>query len=38
MKLSLDIGEPLADVFQFRRLIGKLDFIVHTRPYLAFVV
>lgn len=38
VKLSPDNGELLSHASDFRRLIGKLNFLVHTRLDLAFSI
>jgi len=35
---STNIGEPLADPTPFRRLLGRLIYLTHTRPDITFVV
>jgi len=38
LKLSSDCGEPLQNPTIYRRLLGKLNFLTHTRPYLSYAV
>ncbi|XP_075104674.1 uncharacterized protein LOC107769033 [Nicotiana tabacum] len=38
LKLLVDVDAPLADASTYRRLIGKLNFLQHTRPNISFVV
>ncbi|XP_019230446.1 PREDICTED: uncharacterized protein LOC109211369 [Nicotiana attenuata] len=38
IKLSSDIGEPLSDPSIYRRIVGKLNFLCHTRPDIAYSV
>lgn len=38
IKLTPAMGDPLSDPFFFRRLVGKLNFLQHTRPDISFVV
>nr|XP_018633526.1 uncharacterized mitochondrial protein AtMg00810-like [Nicotiana tomentosiformis] len=38
VKLTPDMGQPLTDPILYRRLVGKLIFLQHTRPDIAFSV
>ncbi|XP_047267685.1 uncharacterized protein LOC107866935 [Capsicum annuum] len=38
LKLTNDMGAPLTDPSTFCRLIGKLNFLQHTRPGISYVV
>ena len=33
-----DRGEPLCDLGRYRRLVGKLNYLAITRPYIFFLV
>lgn len=38
LKLSKDSGEPLEDVTAYRRFVGRLLYLTHTRPDVCFAV
>lgn len=38
LKISKDEGECLADVSQYRRLFGRLQYLMITRPDIAYSV
>lgn len=37
-KLVVDSGPPLTDAYLYYRLVGKLNYLTHTRPNLSFAV
>lgn len=38
VKIAKDDGEPLLDVSQYRRLLGRLQYLIITRPDIAYAV
>lgn len=38
IKLSLTDGIPVADPLAYKRLVGKLNYLTHTRPDISFAV
>jgi len=38
VKLSSTLGEPLLDATSYKRLIGKLNYLTHSRPDICFAV
>lgn len=38
LKLSKESGEPFQDITEYRRLIGRLLYLTHTRPDIYFSV
>ncbi|XP_019224881.1 PREDICTED: uncharacterized protein LOC109206517 [Nicotiana attenuata] len=38
VKLHVDMDAPLTDPITYRRIIGKLNFLLHTRPDISFCV
>lgn len=37
-KLQATMDSPISDPFRYRRLIGQLNFLTHTRPDISFAV